>query len=196
MNPGETAGSHRTILEPIRHFTAQRQRHVVLRNLIVLGHVRIEVILAIELRKRGDLRAERQTRAQHVLDCPGIWDRQRARHAQADRTDLGIRLAAELVTAAAEHLRRGLQFDVTLDADHGFILPVHARASSVTCGGCCTAYIVARSYAWAAPSKRDSANSGAHSCKPSGIGWLPPAGVTHPHGTESAGNPASDIGIV
>ena len=33
-----------------------------------------------------------------------------------------VRLAAELVEAAAEHLRLRLELDVTLDADDGFVL--------------------------------------------------------------------------
>ena len=46
------------------------------------------------------------------------------------------------------------------------------------------------------PSNARSANSGAESSSPSGIGFVAPAGVTNPHGTESDGKPASDIGIV
>ena len=42
------------------HRAALRERHVVLRDLVILGHVRIEVVLPIELRKRRDFGVERQ----------------------------------------------------------------------------------------------------------------------------------------
>ena len=116
---------------------------------------------------------------------------------ETDRTDLRVRFAAELVAAAAEHLRLRLQLDVTLDADDGFVFRVPRVRHSRQRPAC------ARARAWSRARRRArrraaarSAKSGAASCRPSGIGRVAPSGVTQPHGTESAGKPASDIGIV
>ncbi len=134
MDAREAATLQRTVVEPIRHLAADRQRHVVLRDLVILGHVGIEVVLAIELRERGNLRAEGEPRTNDVRRAPVRWA-PAARRAFPDRRGrLRIRLAAELVEAAAEHLRLRLELDVTLDADDGFVLR-HARtpASSGLC---------------------------------------------------------------
>jgi hypothetical protein len=61
---------------------------------------------------------------------------------------------------------------------------------------CAAACRVPRSYACAIPSNERSAKSGPLNSKPSGNGPRAPGGVTYPHGTESDGKPASDIGIV
>ena len=122
MDALERAAAHRSVFTPVRHRAALRERHVVLRDLIIFGHIRIEIILAIELRERRNLRAEREARADHVLDGRAVGYRERARQRQADGTDLGVRLAAELVDAAAEHLGRRAQLDVALDADDRFVL--------------------------------------------------------------------------
>ena len=130
----EPALVRRAVLEPVLHDAAKRERHVVLRNLIIFRHVRIEVIFAVELRERRNLRTERKAGRDDVLDRFGVGNGKRARHAETDRTDLGVRLAAELVSATAEHLRRRLELDVTLDSDHGFVGSVHARTlSSAAC---------------------------------------------------------------
>jgi hypothetical protein len=84
-----------------------RERHVVLRDLVILGHVRIEVILPVEFRKGRNLRVERKTRRDHMLDGFFVRNRKRAGQRKADRADLGVRLAAELVRATAEHLGLG-----------------------------------------------------------------------------------------
>ncbi len=108
MDARETAFFHRAVLEPVAHRTALRERHVVLRDLVIFRHVRIEVVLPVEFRKRGNFRVKGQTRADHVLDRDAVCNRQRTRKRKANRADLRVRLAAELVRAAAEHLRCGL----------------------------------------------------------------------------------------
>ena len=89
----EAALLHRAVLEPVAHHAALRERHVVLRDLIILGHVRIEIVLAVELRKRRDLGAEREPGANHVLDRACVRHRQRAgqRQGTPDRPSCSVR---------------------------------------------------------------------------------------------------------
>ena len=50
-----------------------------------------------------------------------IEHRQRTGHAEADRADVPVRRAAKRRRAGAEHLRRGAQLTVDLDADDGLV---------------------------------------------------------------------------
>ena len=45
-----------------RHAAVRAQRHVVLRNLIIFRHVRVEIIFAIELADRRDIASEHESR--------------------------------------------------------------------------------------------------------------------------------------
>ena len=112
----------RAVVEPVAHHAALRERHVVLRDLVILGHVGIEIVLAVELRVRGDLRAEREPRANHVLERLRVGHGQRARQRETHRAHVRVRLAAERVGATAEHLRLGLELDMALDPDNRFVL--------------------------------------------------------------------------
>ena len=94
----------------------ERDRLVVLRGLEVLRHVRVEVVLPREPAPLGDLAVERQPDPDRRLDGLAVDDRHRAGQAEAGRADLGVGLGAELGRAAAEHLRRGVQLDVDLEA--------------------------------------------------------------------------------
>ena len=92
-------------------------RLVVLADLVVLRHVRVEVLLAGEAAPLGDLAAQGQADADGRLDGLAVDDRQGAGQAEADRADVGVGLAAELGGAAAPHLRGGAEFDVHLQAE-------------------------------------------------------------------------------
>ena len=58
---------------------ARAERDVVLGDLVALGQVGIEVVLAVEDRARRDLAAERHAHHQPVVDGLGVDHRQRAR---------------------------------------------------------------------------------------------------------------------
>jgi hypothetical protein len=73
------------------HGAAGRQRPIVLGDLIALGQVRIEVVLAREHRRRLHRAAERMRRPHRELDGALVQDRQRSRQSQADRADVGVR---------------------------------------------------------------------------------------------------------
>ncbi len=98
---------------------AQAQRLVVLGDLIPLGQVRIEVVLAVKHRARRELRAQCQPDRQAEMDRLGVRHRQRARQAQTDRARVRVRRLPERQLTAAEHLRSGLQLDMDLQADDG-----------------------------------------------------------------------------
>ncbi len=99
----------------------ERDRLVVLRDLVVLRHVRIEVVLPREAAPRRDLAPQGQADPHCRLDRALIQDRQRAGQAQADGAHLRVGLGAEDGRAAAEHLRRGRQLDVDLEAQHRLV---------------------------------------------------------------------------
>jgi hypothetical protein len=99
--------------------------------------------IAVPLRVR-DQQIGRQSRALCELERFAVRRRQGAGQAEADGADLGVGRRAELRWAAAEHLRRGVQLDVDLEAQGG-VEPVdhlvernqrlgHADAPSVAGG--------------------------------------------------------------
>ena len=98
-----------------------RDRLVVLRRLIVLRHVGIEVVLAREHRTLGHAQMQRLGDAQRVLDGRAVEHRQRAGQTQAHRAHVRVGLVAELVRAPAEHLARGGELAVHLEADHRLV---------------------------------------------------------------------------
>ncbi len=94
-----------------------------LRGLEVLGHIRIEVVLAVEHRVLLDLAVGGEAGLDDALDGLFVGNRQRARQAQAHGADVGVGLVVVAELAAAEHLgvERG-ELGVDLEADDG--LPV------------------------------------------------------------------------
>ena len=98
-----------------------RDRLVVLADLVVLRLVRVEVVLPGEPAPRRDVAVQRQPDADGRLDGGLVEHRQRTGQPQAHRAHLGVGLGAELVGAPAEHLGRGRQLDVDLHAQHGVV---------------------------------------------------------------------------
>ena len=96
---------------------AHADRQVVLRNLVVLGHVRVEVVLAVELALRRDLAVEHQAGEGDEFEGVLVHHGQRARQAEAGRAGVDVRARAELHGTAAEHLGAGFELDVDLQAD-------------------------------------------------------------------------------
>ena len=90
---------------------------VELGDLVVLRHVRVEVVLPGE--DRGlDAAVEGPAEPHGQLDHLVVEHRQRAREAQAHRADVGVGLVAEHVRATAEELGGGGQLAVDLEAHH------------------------------------------------------------------------------
>ncbi len=165
---------------------APAQGLVVLGDLVVLGVVGIEVVLAVEDRPRGQLAVQREPDEQAVVDRLGVGHRQRARQPQAHLAGVRVGRLAEGQRAAAEHLRPRAELDVDLQADDGLVvghaLPapgrgvVEADRLLERVGGVEEA-ILAEGRA-----RRAESPTGSPSLRP--------------HGIEIAGIPASGIGTV
>ena len=105
----------------------RRKRAVVLRDLVALGEVRIEVVLAREDGDVVDGAAKGVRGAYRQFDGAAVQDGQGARHAEAHRADVGVGRRSKRSAAAAEDLRRREQLAMNLKADdrlervgHGF----------------------------------------------------------------------------
>ncbi len=108
-------------------------RLVILRDLVVLRHVRVEVILPVELGVAGHRAVEQKTRERGQPQRLLVGHGQHPRQAQAHRADVGIGRRAKLVGAAAPHLRLRLELDVGFQADDRFV--VHNAGGMVTTDG-------------------------------------------------------------
>ena len=94
----------------------------VLSDLIALGQVGVEVVLAGEARARRDRRTKRERdRRRGVHDGP-VEHGQRSRHAQTDGARARIRRASGGVQASAENLGARRELRVHLEAYDGFEL--------------------------------------------------------------------------
>jgi hypothetical protein len=67
------------------HGAADAQRGCLLRNLEVLGHVRIEVVLPVERAPQRNPRADHQPHLDGLADGLAVHRRQRPRQPEADR---------------------------------------------------------------------------------------------------------------
>src|SRR5947209_8672794 len=102
-----------------------RERLVVLRDLISLGQVRIEVVLAREDAALVDRTFQRKGRLYGELHGTAIEHGQRSRQSQTHGTDVGIRRHPELRRAAAKRLGGGEQLHVDLEPDYGLVPRAH-----------------------------------------------------------------------
>lgn len=93
---------------------------VKLRNLVPLGEVRVEILLAIKLGRHRDLAVECEPQLHGALDHLLVENRQRPRVAHAGGADGAVGLGAVAVRAGAERLGDGGELDVGLDPDDGF----------------------------------------------------------------------------
>ena len=116
------------------HAATQTERVVQLRDLVVLGRVRIKVVLTVKLGVVGNLAAQHQTRHHRVTNRLFIHRGQRTGITQADRAHMGIRTGTKGRAATAKHLRGSLQLDVRFKSDDNFVFHsyclLQARGSS------------------------------------------------------------------
>jgi len=95
-----------------------RERFVVLRDLVGLREVGVEIVLPGELRLFRDRHTECFCDAEAVLDRLSVDPRERSGQAETDRTAVGVRLVVAVVRRApAEEFRRGRELDVDLEPD-------------------------------------------------------------------------------
>src|SRR5436309_6411460 len=113
---------------PHRERAALAQRPVVLGDLVVLGHVGIEVVLAREDALLAQPAAEREAELERSVDGGAVRARERPREPEANRADIGVGLVPERSWAVAEHLAPGVELDVALESDYRFV--GHANSDS------------------------------------------------------------------
>src|SRR5450631_149883 len=94
------------------------QRFVVLRDLVVLRHVGIEVVLAGEAAPRRDAAVQRQPDANGRLDRNRVGHRQRAWQAETRRAGVRVGWRTEGGGTPAEHLRPGAELDMGLETEY------------------------------------------------------------------------------
>jgi hypothetical protein len=99
-----------------------RQFHLA--DLVALGQVRVEVVLARKHVVLADLGVNRQAEHHGHAHRFLVQHRQHAGHAQVDQAGLGIGFGAERGGATGENLRLGGELGMNLQPDHNF--PLHS----------------------------------------------------------------------
>ena len=101
---------------------------VELRNLVALGQVGVEVVLAREDGPLAHLAVERKRGQRGKLDGLRVEHRQRSRQPQANRADVRIRIGAEAVCATAEDLSGREQLHMHFEADDRLVFRENIRS--------------------------------------------------------------------
>ena len=104
------------------HRAAAAEGRFVLADLIALGQVGIEVVLASEDRAVRDRAAERLARLDRHLHHLAVERRQGPGQAQADRAHLRVRRRAEGGGAGAEDLALGQELGVDFESDDRLVI--------------------------------------------------------------------------
>ena len=97
---------------------AEADRFIELRDLVVFGQIGVKIVFTVEFVEFLDLAAQRQAGADSELDHLFVEHGQCAGHTQADRANMGVRLAAEFGRAGAERFRVSFKLGMDLQADN------------------------------------------------------------------------------
>jgi len=120
VGPHQADGSF-LFAEQETDFAALHHGDLELADLVALGQVGVEVVLAREDAGRRDGRAQRQAELDGPFDGTPVHHRQGARQCQVDGAGLGVGLGAEGGRGPAENLRGGGELGVCLEADDDFV---------------------------------------------------------------------------
>jgi hypothetical protein len=121
------------VAEEERHLAALHHRDLELADLVALGQIGVEVVLAGKHALLGDVRTEREAQANGMRDRFAVHHRQRARQRQVHRAGLRVRLGAEGRGRAAEDLALRGELSVRLEADHDFVALDQQRRFFLDC---------------------------------------------------------------
>ena len=175
-----------------------------LADLVALGQVRVEVVLAVEAASLGNLPAHGHAEQHRHAHRLGVQRRQHARQRQIHLARLRVRGCAERRGGAGEQFGARAQLHMHFQADHAF--PAHGvlrlsqtargrdRAFALSAppqGGRRKCQSVSRWNASPSANNRSSQKCGPISCMPIGSGC-----AVNPQGTLSAGKPAKLAGAV
>jgi len=94
------------------HAALVANRLVVLRDLVILGHVRIEVVLPVKLAYLSHLAVKHQPGEGRHTQRRLVHHGERSGVAEAHRTSVGVGFRAIFHGATAEHLAARLELDV------------------------------------------------------------------------------------
>src|SRR3990172_7773342 len=97
-------------------------RKFVLADLIALGQIGIEIVLARQNARSSNLTTSGEAGAYGELNDSLVQYRQDAGKPRADRTGVLIRCLAKFSRATAENLRVGKQLGVDLQSDDGLVV--------------------------------------------------------------------------
>ncbi len=101
---------------------AHRQGTIVLRNLVALGQVRVEIVLAGKVRDGLNFGVHGRRQQRRLFHHGAVQYRQNPRQAGAYRADVTVRrFQPRIGLARTEDLGGGIQLDVSLKPDHGFV---------------------------------------------------------------------------
>ena len=114
--------AHRLLLvaQEEAHLAALHHRDFELADLVALGQIGVEVVLAGELVHGTDGAVGGQGHLHGILHHCFVQHRQNAWHAEAHRAGIGVGRVAEGRGAAAENLALGFELGMDLKADDGF----------------------------------------------------------------------------
>ncbi len=106
-------------------FTALYDRQFELADLVALGQIGVEVILARKHRARCYLCANGQTEADGAFDSPFVEHGQHAGQGDIHRAGLHVRLGAKRSAGTREDFRGGIELDVGFQTDDDFPIATH-----------------------------------------------------------------------
>ena len=121
-----------------KDMAAADDRQLVLRNLVTLGQIGVEIILARKNRVMIDFGFDGNAEADRHADRFAVQHRQHARQAEIDRAGLGVRFGAKRGRRTGEYFTFGRELRVNLEPDDAFPF-AHLNASgtrkcqSLTC---------------------------------------------------------------
>jgi hypothetical protein len=168
-----------------RQPAALHHRNLELADLVALGQVGVEIILAREHRARRDAGAHGEAELDGADHGLAVEHRQHAGQGDVHGIGLDIGLGAEGDAAAGENLRLRLQLGMGFQPDDDFPL-AHFNSSGIR-----TCQSLAFWYWCAACSILASPNQLPMICKPTGMPWAP-----KPQGSDMPGRPARLVEIV
>ena len=90
-------------------------------ELVILGHIRIEVIFAIKFHMAWQLAMKQITCQCSQSQGFFIGNGEYSGHAKADRANLGVGLGPVLIGTATPHFRLGFELDVGFKPDDRFV---------------------------------------------------------------------------
>ena len=120
----------RQIIE--RDAASETNRHVVLRDLVVLRHVRVKVVFPVKLTDLRDFAVEHQSGQRGEAERLLVHGGHRPGIAEAHRAGVLVRAGSILDWTAAEHLAAGFELDVNLETDGGYVARCHGKSNADT----------------------------------------------------------------